>query len=1111
MVMDITPDGGARAALLLLRRKRLRGGRHPVALEQTPGARGYPAAPQPYSVTVAPEPNRNEIYMTHLRPASAPAQSVNNLQNFLVTFYQPDLDAARAAYPTQGPYVPPDSAFSPIGRGASNSIIVNRQLPLRLGPGQVRHHRPGRAAAGGGPGQQAGRLSRSCSWSGPRSTPARSSCGRDGAARSTWRWTTRRRSWSWTSAAACPGDLPPTFTLVRAVPLPAGPQRRPAPHPPGGRAPLVAVSCSIDGSLAFYDDDLGQIAALIPGVGAVPFAISHRPARTTGPALYVSNFGDGRIAVVDVPLDGDARPAAGSLPDSWPTSGRSSTACSPPTTATAWTPLREDAPPRPGLAVALAACSQSRRRPADADERHQLLGGLRLAALRHQHRGATSSACSTSSPARAFSATSSAPRTRSRPCPSPPSRRRWSCRTPTRYGPYGQPLQGDWVFARGAGSAAVSVVGALNCPQQLREFGRIAPRPDSVVTALASRLTVDDLQAQLYFATFDGTDTTLWELLLPNLPRDRGTTVVDSRRCGLYPAALPPYVLQPLDVIRRRGGHRDGGPAHGPAPRPGARPGGAAAGPRHPVDAPAGALRPPGHDGAGPDPGGDPPSPPACSDSFEAVFNSDTTVAESFPVKRLLTHGNVVKVVAYQDAGVISTVYLDTDGGIDGGITDVVMDAGTRIFGILDEASCAGTIDCVGVLAVDLDRTGQLPLVDGGTVIRFPVAIDGFDDRRDQYDDGGTVVCVDGGVPFRFADTYYRPPNDFDGGVPRDANRMVPIRFSNSGSVGIIQDIVLQSSALVLYLDGFQRQYGLVGFVTLTGFGNSIPAAQIFAFDAMTLRQINFAGIDPASATTGPSSTTGRRRSFRGGPQRTNPDRAGHLALQRERVRALRGRGRRHRPASRSTPGWAIHARGSGPSPSTAGSSPSVATSSRGTSWCRWTTRGRSASSPSRCFRPDPTAACWCPGRAGCSSSLADLPWPRPSTAGSPSSRRRIRGRRQHPGAGRWHRPDHRQLPAPRLLQPPEQQPRRAPPHRERNRRRVAGAHGAPSTGGTSFFAVGATTTPQFVRFWRPDADAGTSAAGLPGAGLSFASNPRHHHLPGRGRRRRYRAHPHAG
>jgi hypothetical protein len=94
--------------------------------------------------------------------------------------------------------------------------------------------------------------------------------------------------------------LAPSFSLVRAVPLPEGPndvQLLPRP----GRAPLVVVSCSVDGSLAFYDDDLGQIAALVPGVGAVPFAIAI-DRRTDWARLYVSNFGDGRIAVVDVPL-----------------------------------------------------------------------------------------------------------------------------------------------------------------------------------------------------------------------------------------------------------------------------------------------------------------------------------------------------------------------------------------------------------------------------------------------------------------------------------------------------------------------------------------------------------------------------------------------------------------------------------------------------------------------------------------------------------------------------------------------------------------------------------------------------------------------------------------
>ena len=438
--------------------------------------------------------------------------------------------------------------------------------------------------------------------------------------------------------------------------------------------------------------------------------------------------------------------------------------------------------------------------------------------------------------------------------------------TPTRYGPLGQALQGDWIFARGAGSSSVSIIGALNCPQQLKEFGRLAPRPDSVVTALASRLSSDDLQAQLYFATFDGTDSTLWQLLLPNLPRDRGFPAVDSKRCGLYPASLPPYVLQPLDVIRD-----EVVTAMVALPTV-----------QHPAQAPdpeerrlviATRLLTPPVPFLRPDMSEQGrirvviPERTGLVDSFEGVFNSDTTVAESFPVKRLLTHGNVVKVVAYSDGGVSSSVSLDIDGGIDGGITEVVMDAGTRIFAILDEASCEGKIDCVGVLAVDLDRTRDLPLADGGTVPRFAVAIDGFDDRRDSYDGGVLETLPTDGGPVRFPDTYYRAPATFPDGGPRDSNRMIPIRFANNGSVGVIQDIVLQSSGLALYLDGFQRQYGLLGFVSISGYGNSVPAAQIFAFDAMTLRQINFAANEPTIQDNKAVLNNGATASFRGGPR----------------------------------------------------------------------------------------------------------------------------------------------------------------------------------------------------------------------------------------------------
>jgi hypothetical protein len=435
--------------------------------------------------------------------------------------------------------------------------------------------------------------------------------------------------------------------------------------------------------------------------------------------------------------------------------------------------------------------------------------------------------------------------------------------TPTRYGPLGQPLQGDWIFVRGAGGPAVSIIGALNCPQQLREFGQVVPRPDSVVTALASRLTADDRQAQLYLATFDGTDSTLWELILPNLPRDRGSTVVDSRLCGNYPSTLPAYSLQPLGIISSEVvtamvalptvQH----PAAPPDPEerrlviatrllvPPV--------PLRPGMTERGLIRVVDSQGAG-----------VVTSPFPAVFNPDTTVAESFPVKRMITHGNVVQLalVNQPDGG---PPQIDVDGGVTG-TASVVMDAGTRIFAVLDEASCGGSLDCVGVLAVDLDRTGTLQQYDGGSITAYPVAIDGFDDGRDFLDGGVPVRFSDGTCCVQFSDTYYRPPAFFDGGVPRDANRMLPIRFGNNHAVGIIQDITVQSSGQALYYTGAQLQYGLLGFVTITGYGGSIPPAQIFAFDAMTLRQINFSPNIPALTAQQAILNSGGQATFRGGP-----------------------------------------------------------------------------------------------------------------------------------------------------------------------------------------------------------------------------------------------------
>ena len=459
--------------------------------------------------------------------------------------------------------------------------------------------------------------------------------------------------------------------------------------------------------------------------------------------------------------------------------------------------------------------------------------------------------------------------------------------TPVRYGPLGQPLSGDWLFVRGAGNPSVSVIGSVNCPQQLREFGRITPRADAVVTAMASRLTVDDTLAYLYLATFDGQSSTIWEAVFPNLPRDRslgtlGGLVVDPKNCPKYPGVMPPYTLRAV------------------APIPGAVVTALAALPTvyNPKDS-----RPGNNGGAlpeekrlvvasrllavPPDPPGelseegvitviDPtgagslfPDPlvfaPYCIVGCPLSPTEYFTAGRGFPVKKLLSHGNIVRVTLQTDSNgnLLPDAGLADDGlGIQFGTADVVMDAGTRVFGILDEASCGGNQDCVGIFAVDFDR----PAVDGGFLA---IAVDGSDSLVNRLDVDGGVLRDDAGLPIRDINAYYRPPNraTFPNGTPVDVNRMIPIKFGNGFIAGIIRDITLQASGIVTDpLLGLPRQFGLLGVATISGTAGSTVPAQIFVFDAMTLRQINFTGNIPTVANQKSILGDGAQAIFDGGP-----------------------------------------------------------------------------------------------------------------------------------------------------------------------------------------------------------------------------------------------------
>ncbi len=135
------------------------------------------------------------------------------------------------------------------------------------------------------------------------------------------------------------GDVP-LMRAARAIALPDGPnQVKVIPRQqcagrlevasvacsalPGcvARGDLVVVTSSTAGAVSIYDDDAGRLVAQVNGVGLQPFGIAVQPSgscrdpsgttdRPTQARVFVSNFGDGRTAVIDVDM---ARPERATL------------------------------------------------------------------------------------------------------------------------------------------------------------------------------------------------------------------------------------------------------------------------------------------------------------------------------------------------------------------------------------------------------------------------------------------------------------------------------------------------------------------------------------------------------------------------------------------------------------------------------------------------------------------------------------------------------------------------------------------------------------------------------------------------------------------------------
>src|SRR5690606_26000079 len=100
----------------------------------------------------------------------------------------------------------------------------------------------------------------------------------------------------------------PNVSLIRQVPLPALPSAVRLVERTG-RTPLLLMAMQGTDSLAIYDDAVGQLVNEVIGVGLQPNQLAVDRRETTDGSggaveqarIYISNFGDGRVAVLDLP------------------------------------------------------------------------------------------------------------------------------------------------------------------------------------------------------------------------------------------------------------------------------------------------------------------------------------------------------------------------------------------------------------------------------------------------------------------------------------------------------------------------------------------------------------------------------------------------------------------------------------------------------------------------------------------------------------------------------------------------------------------------------------------------------------------------------------------
>lgn len=238
-------------------------------------ATGVPAAPSPQAVSVGPD---GTVWVSHMTQADSPRGSLTNQRGYLVRF------------DGRSPFID-DSSFVLLGEGATHAVAAGQRWTYASG----RFLTPAALLVRFTDGS--GRVINSALESAVGVLEGR---GLTLSSDETRLFVVGRvPDQLLVASIEGPGASQPRVRVIRSLPLPEGPTTV-ALLPRPGRSDLVAITCSSSGSLVIYDDERGELVAQVAGLGLQPYAIGV-DLRGVGARLYVSNFSDGRVAVLDIP------------------------------------------------------------------------------------------------------------------------------------------------------------------------------------------------------------------------------------------------------------------------------------------------------------------------------------------------------------------------------------------------------------------------------------------------------------------------------------------------------------------------------------------------------------------------------------------------------------------------------------------------------------------------------------------------------------------------------------------------------------------------------------------------------------------------------------------